>query len=86
MTAPRTARAGSSIQINWSGPNNPGEYVTVVKKGADVGSYTSYFYTRNGNPGTLPLPAEPGEYELRYSTEAISPNPTLFTLPLTISK
>ncbi|MGY2894635.1 vWA domain-containing protein [Deinococcus sp. UYEF24] len=84
MTAPRQARAGSSIQIKWSGPNNPGEYVTVVKKGADVGTYTEYFYTRNGNPGTLPVPSEPGEYELRYSTEGVSPNPTLFSLPLTV--
>jgi Ca-activated chloride channel family protein len=84
LTAPRQAKAGSRIQIGWSGPNNPGDYVTVVKKGADVGTYTEYFYTRSGNPGTLPVPSEPGEYELRYSTEAASPNPTLFSLPLTV--
>ncbi|WP_407571403.1 vWA domain-containing protein [Deinococcus altitudinis] len=84
LSAPRQARAGSSIQIKWSGPNNPGDYVTVVNMGAEVGTYTRYFYTRDGNPGTLPVPSEPGEYELRYSTEAASPNPTLFSLPLTV--
>jgi Ca-activated chloride channel family protein len=49
-----------------------------------VGSFTVYFYTRDGNPGKLKLPAQPGEYELRYSSEAVSPNPTLFSLPIMV--
>ena len=84
LQAPASVSGGAEIQVKWNGPNNPGDYVTVVKAGADVGSYTEYFYTRSGNPGTLPMPSEPGEYELRYSTEAASPNPTLFSLPLTV--
>ncbi|PNY82189.1 vWA domain-containing protein [Deinococcus koreensis] len=84
LQAPREGKPGASIQISWTGPNSPGEYVTIVKKGAPVGTYTVYFYTRNGNPGTLKLPAEPGEYEIRYSTEAASPNPTLFSVPITV--
>ncbi|ULH14544.1 VWA domain-containing protein [Deinococcus sp. KNUC1210] len=86
MTAPRQAKAGSTVAIQWSGPNNPGDYITVVKKGAAVGTYTNYVYTRDGNPGKLRMPDEPGEYELRYSTEAASPNPTLYSLPLTVTK
>ena len=58
--------------------------MTVAKKGATVGTYTECFYIRTGNPGTLPVPSEPGEYELRYSTKGASPNPTLFSLPLTM--
>ncbi|MFC4452665.1 VWA domain-containing protein [Deinococcus sonorensis] len=84
LDAPREAKAGSTIQVRWTGPNTPGEYVTIVKKGAAVGTYTTYFYTRDGNPGQLQLPAEPGEYELRYSTEAASPNPTLVSVPITL--
>ena len=65
-------------------PNNPGDYVTVVKKGAPVGEYTTYFYTRDGNPGTLKMPAQPGSYEIRYSSEKASPNPTLSSVGIEV--
>jgi Ca-activated chloride channel homolog len=84
LEAPREGKAGTKIQVKWSGPNGRGDYVTIVKKGAPVGTYTNYFYTRDGNPGTITLPKEPGEYELRYSTEAASPNPTLHSIPITV--
>ena len=84
LEAPRQGKAGEKIQVKWTGPNGPGDYVTIVKKGAPVGTYTDYFYTRDGNPGTITLPKEPGEYELRYSSEAVSPNPTLHSIPITV--
>jgi Ca-activated chloride channel homolog len=85
LVAPPTVKAGSNIPIRWTGPNNAGDYITIVKKGAPIGTYTVYFYTANGNPGTLLAPKEAGQYELRYSTEASSPNPTLFTLPIIVN-
>jgi Ca-activated chloride channel family protein len=84
LEAPAEAKAGSEILVKWTGPGGPRDYVTIVKKGAPVGSFTVYFYTRDGNPGKLKLPAQPGEYELRYSSEAVSPNPTLFSLPIMV--
>ncbi|MDB5045979.1 MAG: putative Von Willebrand factor type domain protein precursor [Deinococcus sp.] len=84
LEAPREGQAGTALQVRWTGPNNPGDYVTIVPRGAPVGTYLNYFYTRTGNPGTLKLPTQPGEYELRYSTEAASPNPTLFSVPFTV--
>ncbi|MDV6375623.1 vWA domain-containing protein [Deinococcus arenicola] len=84
LTAPASARPGSTIQVKWTGPNNPGDYVTVVKKGAPVGGYLDYFYTRNGNPGTLKMPTEAGSYELRYSSEKANPNPTLSSVPIEV--
>jgi Ca-activated chloride channel family protein len=84
LSAPATARPGGSIQVRWTGPNNPGDYVTIVRKGAPVGEYTDYFYTRNGNPGTLKMPTQPGSYEIRYSTEAESPNPTLSSVGIEV--
>ena len=85
LSAPRQGKGGTTIQVNWTGPNNPGDYVTIVPRGAPVGAYLDYFYTRDGNPGRLTLPAQPGEYELRYSTEAASPNPTLHSIPFTVT-
>jgi Ca-activated chloride channel family protein len=84
LEAPAEGKAGSEILVKWTGPGGPRDYVTIVKKGAPVGTFTVYFYTRDGNPGKLKLPSQPGEYELRYSSEVVSPNPTLFSLPIAV--
>lgn len=86
LSGPREAKVGESISVRWTGPSNPGDYITIVKKGAPVGSYLDYAYTREGNPVSIKVPDEPGEYELRYSTEAASPNPTLFSAPITVKR
>ena len=85
LEVPQTAPAGSSIQVKWTGPNNAGNYVTIVPRGAPVGVYTQYFYTRDGNPHALLTPSAAGEYEVRYSTEGPSPNPTLASVPITLT-
>jgi Ca-activated chloride channel homolog len=85
LSASATVKAGAEFQVKWTGPNNEGDYITIVKKGSPVGTYTAYVYTRNANPVTFTAPAEKGQYELRYSTEASSPNPTLFSLPITVN-
>jgi hypothetical protein len=54
--------------VRWQGPNNDHDYITIVPKGEREGAYGEYAYTSNGNPATLLAPANPGEYELRYST------------------
>jgi len=68
LQAPAEAVGGSSIAVRWKGPNNPGEYITLVAKGAHDGDSGSYAYTAEGNPANLRAPIVPGEYELRYST------------------
>ncbi len=84
LTAPDQATAGAEIEVRWTGPNNQGDYITVVKAGAPVGSYLSYAYTRSGNPVKLTMPVEPGAYELRYSNENTTPNPTRASRPIAI--
>lgn len=68
IKAPPQAVAGSTFQVNWQGPNNDRDYVTIVEKGAAEGKYGAYEYTAKGNPVKILAPVEPGEYELRYST------------------
>ena len=62
--------AGASFEVRWSGPNGPGDYITIVAAGAPAGAYLSYAYTANGSPVTLTAPQEPGSYEVRYQSES----------------
>jgi Ca-activated chloride channel family protein len=58
--------AGSKVSVAWTGPNRQGDYITVVKTGAPVTDYLDYQGTDHGNPLEITLPAEPGQYEMRY--------------------
>jgi Ca-activated chloride channel homolog len=66
LDGPASADAGAQFEVTWSGPDGPGDFVTIVEAGAADSAYLSYFYTRDGNPGTLTAPNSSGDYELRY--------------------
>jgi len=68
LSAPEQAVAGSTVQVVWTGPGNPGDYVTVVPAGTPDGQYGNYAEVRAGSPLPLLLPIPPGEAELRYMT------------------
>lgn len=69
LTAPAQAAARSVFTVNWKGPDNPGDYITIVAPTAKEGTYgSSNGYTQRGNPVRLEAPREPGNYELRYLT------------------
>lgn len=76
------AKSGSKIQIKWSGPNNPQDYITVVEKGAAEGTYKNYTYTKKGSPLALQLPDTDGDYEIRYVTG--QSNKTLARFPISL--
>lgn len=83
INAPDKAKAGASIQVTWQGPNNPGDYITIVPRGAAEGTWKNYTYTAKGNPLSLLAPQDAGEYEIRYSTG--QSYATLTSLPITIT-
>ena len=66
--APAEVAGGGTIEVAWEGPGNPGDYVTIVPRGARDGAFhgTSAAPTEGGSPLTLAAPAEPGDYEVRY--------------------
>lgn len=70
LEVPPAAPAGARIRVTWTGPNNEGDFITVVKPDADRGAYTEYFSTKGIDPddAKLKLPPRPGEYEVRYVT------------------
>ena len=64
ITAPGSAEAGSTIEVAWTGPDYDRDFVAIGPVGED--RYINYVYTRNGTPIDLLMPAEPGDYEIRY--------------------
>jgi Ca-activated chloride channel family protein len=66
FTVPDTLMVNTPVEIDWSGPDNPDDYVSIAERGTPDGDNVNYTYTRNGNPLTLRTPERPGQYELRY--------------------
>jgi Ca-activated chloride channel family protein len=61
-----TLMVDTPVEINWTGPDNPDDYISIAERGSDDGSYINYTRTRQGNPLTIRMPERPGQYELRY--------------------
>lgn len=68
ISGPPSVAGGAKLEVQWTGPENAGDYVTIVPAEAPARDHLDYRYTRHGSPGTLVAPLEPGAYELRYLT------------------
>lgn len=68
LEAPAQIPAGAPFQVAWTGPDGPGDYVTIVAVGAARWTNEVYFYTNTGSPGTLVASIQPGAYEVWYVT------------------
>ncbi|HEY6125451.1 MAG TPA: hypothetical protein VIV63_12435, partial [Steroidobacteraceae bacterium] len=68
ITGPAQVAAGAKFKVTWTGPNNPRDFVTMVKTGTRERTYDRYVYTDKGATLEFTAPDEPGEYELRYAT------------------
>jgi hypothetical protein len=66
IDAPAQATAGSPVSIRWAGPNNRGDYLTIVVAGTPDGQYAAYADTTRGTPLSIKAPAKPGPAEIRY--------------------
>lgn len=64
LTAPDVAKAGSIVQITWTGPNAAQDNIQIAEAGSN--SYLTYVYLGSTPQVELTMPDEPGEYELRY--------------------
>jgi hypothetical protein len=70
ITGPGQAVAGESFNVSWKGPNNPRNFITIVRKDRPEGEYSGWYAytTPQANPVKLVAPLQPGDYELRWST------------------
>ncbi|HEU5079071.1 MAG TPA: hypothetical protein VFT72_07645 [Opitutaceae bacterium] len=66
LDAPATAAPGEAVTIKWTGPNNSGDYLTIVPQSASDEKYGDYADTHVGNTVTIKAPKEPGIAEIRY--------------------
>lgn len=68
IDAPAEVMGGAPFKVTWTGPNGPGDYITVVAAGAARWTNESFFYTKDANPGTLVPGLKAGAYEVWYVT------------------
>ena len=67
VSGPQTAAAGSTITVEWSGPEYDGDYIAVDEAGKSGGRFPINSQSiEQGSPLELLMPEEPGTYELRY--------------------
>lgn len=66
LDAPESGPAGSTLMVDWTGPNADGDYLDTAAPGAGAQEYQTFVSTLDGNPAALRLPAQPGAYVIRY--------------------
>ncbi len=69
LDAPDEVEAGADFEVEWTGPDGPQDYITIVPAGSPDGTYLDYAYTAEGSPITLTAPNEPGNYEIWYASD-----------------
>ena len=65
MLAAAVTTAGSKLRVSWRGPENPRNYITIVRPDAAVGEHGHYVYAKT-SPVELNAPEEAGDYEIRF--------------------
>ena len=80
-----TLMVDTPVEVDWSGPDHPDDYISFAEPGTEGGEHVSWSYTRDGNPLSLRTPERPGVYELRYvfdRSDRVVASETVTVLPL----
>jgi Ca-activated chloride channel family protein len=70
LAAAASVDVATAIEVAWTGPGAPRDYVAIAGLDQRDGQYINYTYAEAGSPLTVTAPAEPGLYELRYVEQA----------------
>lgn len=70
--APESVAAGTAMSFAWRGPNAPGDRIFIATPDMDHNRYalSNAHQTKDGPPARLVAPAQPGDYEIRYFSDA----------------
>ena len=71
LSAKASAPAGGALTVNWEGPDYQADFIAISEAGSKESQYTTFTYTREGSPLNVQVPAEPGNYELRYTASTV---------------
>ena len=66
ISAPARSRPGESIEVDWTGPENDEDFLTLAREGSPDDAYLEWTRTEGGSPATFRAPDWPGAYEVRY--------------------
>lgn len=67
VTAPATAVAGSTISVDWSGPDYDRDYIGIgLSDATGPRQWENFAYTNDGGPAQLLVPTTPGDYVISY--------------------
>ncbi len=66
LSVPAQVAAGATFPLSWTGPDNPGDYITIALPEAGADATGNYQLTQQGGVLNLTAPMEPGAYEVRY--------------------
>jgi Ca-activated chloride channel family protein len=80
-----TLMVATPVEIRWSGPSNPNDYIAFAEIGTPGDQTVSYARTRQGSPLSLVTPERPGRYEVRYvmsQSDRVLVRDTVTVLPL----
>jgi Ca-activated chloride channel family protein len=66
LQGPAQAMVGTTVSVDWTGPKNPGDFLTVVLKSAKDGTSFATAPATGGSPARLLVPPEAGAAEIRY--------------------
>jgi Ca-activated chloride channel family protein len=66
LDAIESAQVGSEVVVDWQGPANRSDYISVAELGSEGEEYLNYKYVRQGTELSVRAPDRPGRYEIRY--------------------
>ena len=66
LDAPDSAPMGSRVQVRWTGPKDELDAIAVVQMVDGKPTVHDFGYAKDGNPLTLIMPGETGDYVLQY--------------------
>ena len=69
LDAPPSVCTGDPFEVEWTGPNLPGDRITLASVQAAYDESVDAVNTADGNPAVLGAPSIPGTYDVRYVQE-----------------
>jgi hypothetical protein len=66
LEVPASIPAGATLDVKWTGPDQPRDFISIDRRDAPDHTYGPYAYTSKGSPAKVRVPDEPGDYTVRY--------------------